>query len=139
MSVSACTDEHKARIINLAFAASEELRMMAQEREPLWLFNFEEGIEVLNAVEYMRRFESLDPTLEEIIEVIKGEFLVLPNLTNQPDNGSTSSLAMENGDSEASRATGIVFRNPISLVDMFMDVVRFLLISLSTLTDGEKV
>lgn len=91
VSVSAHADVNKARIVDLAFAASQELRVMAQEREPLWLFDIDRGTEVL---------------------------------TDKPDNGCTASCTTENKESEASRAIGVVLRNPISLVNMFMDVVR---------------
>ncbi|KAL0306404.1 UNVERIFIED_CONTAM: Homeobox-leucine zipper protein HDG2 [Sesamum radiatum] len=84
VSVSACADVHKMKIIDLAVAASEEVRLMAQEREPLWLFDIDKGSEVLNVSEYRRRFVSLDPTLEEIIRVItEGEPSDIPNLNEK--------------------------------------------------------
>lgn len=131
VAVSACAEVHKTKIIDLAFSASEELRLMAQEQEPLWLFDVDMGSEVLNVAEYKRRFASLDPTLEVIIRVItEGEPSDLPNLNEnveycQSDNGCMSLNTPENVNSEASRANGVVFKNPISLVNMFMDVVRF--------------
>ncbi|KAL0399260.1 UNVERIFIED_CONTAM: Homeobox-leucine zipper protein HDG2 [Sesamum radiatum] len=131
VSVSACADVHKMKIIDLAVAASEELRLMAQEREPLWLFDIDKGSEVLNVSEYRRRFVSLDPTLEEIIRVItEGEPSHLPNLNEKmeccsSENTCMSSHRTTNFDSEASRAIGVVFSNPVSLVNMFMDVDKW--------------
>ncbi|KAI3456966.1 hypothetical protein Pfo_013629 [Paulownia fortunei] len=103
---------------------------MAQEREPLWLFDVDKGSEVLNVAEYKQRFASLDPTLEVIIRVItEGEPSDLPNLNknveSRPDNGCMSSYTTENMASEASRAIGVFSRNPISLVNMFMDVDKW--------------
>ncbi|CAK9168578.1 unnamed protein product [Ilex paraguariensis] len=133
MSVSVHADTYKTKIINLSVAAMEELEQMALEQEPLWLFNVDRRAEVLNAVEYKNRFEPLDAALEEIIGMIKmGRPIELAsfNYTNAEvpnDNGSESSLPMENGptpplETEASRASGVVFMNPIDLVNMFMDV-----------------
>ncbi|KAG8386154.1 hypothetical protein BUALT_Bualt03G0119600 [Buddleja alternifolia] len=129
VSVSACADVHKAKITDLAFTSSEELRLMAQEREPLWVFDIDKSLEALNEAEYKKRFASLDPTLEEIIRVIKeGEPSDISNLNEkvkfQSGNGFISSY--ENCmDCEASRAIGVVFTNPISLVNMFMDVDKW--------------
>ncbi|KAL0362796.1 UNVERIFIED_CONTAM: Homeobox-leucine zipper protein HDG2 [Sesamum calycinum] len=131
VSVSACADVHKMKIIDLAVAASEEVRLMAQEREPLWLFDIDKGSEVLNVSEYRRRFVSLDPTLEEIIRVItEGEPSDIPNLNEKmeccsSENGCMSSYRTINADSEASRAIGVVFSNPVSLVNMLMDVDKW--------------
>ncbi|KAL0353612.1 UNVERIFIED_CONTAM: Homeobox-leucine zipper protein PROTODERMAL FACTOR 2 [Sesamum angustifolium] len=131
VSVSACADVHKMKIIDLAVAASEEVRLMAQEREPLWLFDIDKGSEVLNVSEYRRRFVSLDPTLEEIIRVItEGEPSDIPNLNEKmeccsSENACMSSYRTINADSEASRAIGVVFSNPVSLVNMLMDVDKW--------------
>ncbi|KAK4398493.1 Homeobox-leucine zipper protein PROTODERMAL FACTOR 2 [Sesamum angolense] len=131
VSVSACADVHKMKIIDLAVAASEEVRLMAQEREPLWLFDIDKGSEVLNVSEYRRRFVSLDPTLEEIIRVItEGEPSDIPNLNEKmeccsSENACMSSYRTINADSEASRAIGVVFSNPLSLVNMLMDVDKW--------------
>ncbi|XP_020553953.1 homeobox-leucine zipper protein PROTODERMAL FACTOR 2-like isoform X2 [Sesamum indicum] len=131
VSISACADVHKMKIIDLAVAASEELRLMALEREPLWLFDIDKGSEVLNVSEYRRRFVSLDPTLEEIIRVItEAEPSDLPNLNEKieccsSENVCMSSYRTTNVDSEASRAIGVVFSNPVGLVNMFMDVDKW--------------
>ncbi|PIN12413.1 hypothetical protein CDL12_14977 [Handroanthus impetiginosus] len=117
-------------MIDLAFTASEELRLMAQEREPLWIFDVDKGSEALNMAEYNRRFASLDPSLEQIIRFItKGDpsdLSILNEKNGLPsENGFISSCMTENTNSEASRAIGVVFRNPISLVNMFMDVDKW--------------
>ncbi|KAL2476260.1 Homeobox-leucine zipper protein PROTODERMAL FACTOR 2 [Abeliophyllum distichum] len=121
MSVLVCAETHKAKITGQSFAASEELRQMAQEREPLWVFDVDKSFEVLNFPEYNRRFSSLDPTLEEIIRVITmgGGPAELPNFN---ESGCTHVQPCE---SEASRAIGVVSSNPISLVNMFMDVIEW--------------
>ncbi|KAL2496159.1 Homeobox-leucine zipper protein PROTODERMAL FACTOR 2 [Forsythia ovata] len=118
MSVTVCAETHKAKIMGQSFTASEELRQMAQEREPLWVFDVDRSFEVLNCHEYNRRFSSLDPTLEEIIRVITmggGP----AELSNFNESGCKHVQPCE---SEASRAIGVVSSNPISLVNMFMDV-----------------
>lgn len=121
VAVSSSAEVHKARILDLAYAASEELRLLAQEQQSLWLFDVDNGYDVLNQAEYKQRFASLDPTLEEIIRVIKqGEPSDLPDLNENVECQSGHV-------SEGSRANGVVFRNPISLVGMFMDVVRSLI------------
>ncbi|KAL2496155.1 homeobox-leucine zipper protein PROTODERMAL FACTOR 2-like [Forsythia ovata] len=121
MSVSVCAETHKAKIMGQSFAASEELRQMVQEREPLWVFDVDRSFEVLNFLEYNRRFSSLDPTLEEMIRVITmgGGPAELPNFN---ESGCRHVQPCE---SEASREIGIVSSNPISLVNMLMDVVSF--------------
>lgn len=119
VAVSSSAEVHKARILDLAYAASEELRLLAQEQQSLWLLDVDNGYEVLNQAEYKQRFASLDPTLEEIIRVIKqGEPSDLPDLNENVECQSGHV-------SEGSRANGVVFRNPISLVGMFMDVDKW--------------
>ncbi|XP_075083153.1 homeobox-leucine zipper protein PROTODERMAL FACTOR 2-like isoform X1 [Nicotiana tabacum] len=131
LSVSMCAEVYKGKIVDLALAASEELRQMAQEQEPLWLFDTNKQTEILNEAEYKRRFVHLDPTLEEIIKVItRGGPIDIPNLNGNVDdtseNAQMSMLEMENSampsEIEASRAIGIVLVDPINLVNMLMDV-----------------
>lgn len=121
VAVSSSAEVHKGRILDLAYSASEELRLLAQEQQSLWLFNVDNGYEVLNQAEYKKIFSSLDPTLEEIIRVIKqGEPSDLTDLNENVECQSDHGY-------EGSRAKGVVFRNPISVVDMLMDVVRSLI------------
>ncbi|CAA3030029.1 homeobox-leucine zipper PROTODERMAL FACTOR 2-like [Olea europaea subsp. europaea] len=124
MSVSVCAETHKEKIIRKSLAASEELKQMAQEREPLWVFDLDRSFEVLNFTEYNRRFSSLDPTLEEIIRVITigGGPEELPNFNENVEIIQTESGSTQPCESEASRAIGVVSSNPVSLVNMFMDV-----------------
>ncbi|KAK4363886.1 hypothetical protein RND71_015244 [Anisodus tanguticus] len=121
LSVSVCAEVYKTKIVDLALAASEELRQMVQEQEPLWLFDTNKQTEVLNEAEYKRRFVHLDSTLEEIIKFIaNGGPIDMPNF-----NGNVE-FEMENSTTpseiEASRAIGIVIVDPINLVHMLMDV-----------------
>uniref|UniRef100_A0A3Q7IA58 START domain-containing protein n=1 Tax=Solanum lycopersicum TaxID=4081 RepID=A0A3Q7IA58_SOLLC len=122
LSVSVCAETYKTKIIDLALASSEELRQMAQQQEPLWLFDTNKQTEVLNEVEYKRRFAHLDPTLEEIIKLIAngGGPIDMTNFNGNVDiemgNSSIPSVI------EASRAIGIVLVDPINLVHMLMDV-----------------
>lgn len=130
LSVSMCAEVYKGKIVDLALAASEELRQMAQEQEPLWLFDTNKQTEILNEAEYKRRFVHLDPTLEEIIKVItRGGPIDIPNLNGNVENAQMSMLEMENSampsEIEASRAIGIVLVDPINLVNMLMDVVSY--------------
>ncbi|OIT40138.1 homeobox-leucine zipper protein protodermal factor 2 [Nicotiana attenuata] len=127
LSVSMCAEVYKGKIVDLALAASEEIRQMAQEQEPLWLFDTNNQTEILNEAEYKRRFVHLDPTLEEIIKVIaRGGPIDIPNLNGNVENAQMSMLEMENSampsEIEASRAIGVVLVDPINLVNMLMDV-----------------
>lgn len=124
LSVSVCAETYKTKIVDLALASSEELRQIAQQQEPLWLFDTNKQTEVLNEVEYKRRFAHLDPTLEEIIKFIaNGGPIDMPNFNGNVDiemgNSSIPSVI------EASRAIGIVLVDPINLVHMLMDVVSY--------------
>lgn len=130
LSVSMCAEVYKGKIVDLALAASEELRQMAQEQEPLWLFDTNKQTEILNEAEYKRRFVHLDPTLEEIIKVIaRGGPIDIPNLNGNVENAQMSMLEMENSampsETEASRAIGVVLVDPINIVNMLMDVVSY--------------
>lgn len=127
VAVSSSAEVHKARILDLALSASEELRLVALEQESLWLFDVDSGYEVLNQSEYKRRFASLDPTLEEIIRLITQE-----KPSDLPDLNENVEFEYGNGcilnvNSQGSRANGVVFTNPVCLVSMFMDVVRSLI------------
>ncbi|MCD7463234.1 hypothetical protein HAX54_050192 [Datura stramonium] len=121
ISVSVCAEVYKSKIVDLALAASEELRQMAQEQQPLWLFDTNKQTEVLNEAEYKRRFVHLDPTLEEIIKFIaNGGPIDMPNFKeNVETEMENSSFPSE---IEATRAIGIVLVDPIKLVHMLMDV-----------------
>ncbi|KAL3503456.1 hypothetical protein ACH5RR_037905 [Cinchona calisaya] len=132
MSVSVCSEVNKAKISNLATVASEELLQMALEKEPLWLIDKDKKTEVLNIVEYKRRFASLDATLEEVIRVITTQGTIdLPDLNENAEfhgvsNENLSRLRLQKDasllETEASRAVGVVSADPLSLVNMFMEV-----------------
>lgn len=112
---------YKEKIWKLALSASEELRHMSQEQEPLWLFDTNKSSEVLNEAEYKRRFITLDPTLDEIIRLVStGEPIdQFPNI-NGTANGEFSF------NSEASKSIGIVLASPVSILNVLMNVVRFI-------------
>lgn len=115
VAVSSGAEEHKARILDLAFSATEELRLLAQEHDCLWIFDVDRGHETLNQIEYKRRFEPLDPTLEEIFRLISQGMPRDPNENVECQSGHVSC--------EGSRANGVVYRSPVCLVSMFMDEV----------------
>ncbi|KAM3286991.1 homeobox-leucine zipper protein PROTODERMAL FACTOR 2-like [Capsicum chacoense] len=121
LSVSVSADVYKTKIVDLALAASEELRQMAQQQEPLWLFDTNKQTEVLNEPEYKRRFVHLDPTLEGIIK-----FLANGGPIDMPEFNGNVEVEMEHSstpsDIESSRAIGIVLVDPINLVHMLMNV-----------------
>ncbi|XP_047958030.1 homeobox-leucine zipper protein PROTODERMAL FACTOR 2-like [Salvia hispanica] len=112
VAISSGAEEHKARILDLAFSATEELRLVAQEQDS-WIFDVDSGYETLNQTEYKRRFEPLDPALEEIFRLIsQGKPRDLnENVECQPGHVSF----------DGSRANGVVYRSPVCLVSMFMD------------------
>ncbi|KAL1829223.1 hypothetical protein ACET3Z_007635 [Daucus carota] len=84
----------KSQIIEIANKATEELTNMATRGEPLWIRSFETGREILNYDEYMKEFS-------------------VENLTKRRAKGSSV---------EASRDSGVVFMDPLTLVQCFMDV-----------------
>lgn len=127
ISVSVRADVNKHKITNLVISAMEEIRQLVIEQEALWVFDMEAGTCSLNVGEYKRRFSPLDPTLDEIVRMIKTQeqILGIPNLNEEveilPEVGSA---CLER---EASRDIAVVCMNPVNLVQMFMDVVGFLL------------
>ncbi|RAL45346.1 hypothetical protein DM860_013742 [Cuscuta australis] len=119
LSVSINADTYKERIMNLALSASEEVRQMGQEQEPLWLFDTNKASEVLNEPEYTQRFVSLDATLDEIIKLVStgGEMRhYIPGINGA---ANVTPRVLKN---QASRSIGIVLGSPVSLLDMLMDV-----------------
>ncbi|XP_074375747.1 homeobox-leucine zipper protein GLABRA 2-like isoform X1 [Apium graveolens] len=84
----------KSRIVEIVNQATEELRRMATVGEPLWVRSFETGREILNYDEYLKDFSVGQSTKEQT---------------------KRSSV-------EASRETGVVFMDPTTLIQSFMDV-----------------
>ncbi|XP_058220003.1 homeobox-leucine zipper protein PROTODERMAL FACTOR 2-like [Rhododendron vialii] len=125
ISVSVRADVNKHKITNLVISAMEEIRQLVIEQEALWVFDMEAGTCSLNVGEYKRRFSPLDPTLDEIVRMIKTQepILGIPNLNAEveilPEVGSA---CLER---EASRDIAVVCMNPVNLVQMFMDVVQW--------------
>ncbi|KAI8552765.1 hypothetical protein RHMOL_Rhmol06G0292900 [Rhododendron molle] len=121
VSVSVRADVNKHKITNLVISAMEEIRQLVIEQEALWVFDMEAGTCSLNVGEYKRRFSPLDPTLDEIVRMIKTQepILGIPNLNEVEILPEVGSACL---DREASRDIGVVCMNPFSLVQMFMDV-----------------
>ncbi|XP_042020981.1 homeobox-leucine zipper protein GLABRA 2-like [Salvia splendens] len=86
----------KARIMEAASRAAEELRKMASHGEPLWVRSYETGREMLNYDEYRKEFCAED------------------------ENGSNMQARKKSV--EASRETALVFVDLPWLVQTFMDV-----------------
>lgn len=95
-SINAPSDADKPMIIELAVAAMEELIRMAQMGEPLWMTSLDGTTTVLNEDEYIRAF---------------------PRGIGPKPTGFKC---------EASRESADVIMNHINLVEILMDVVRFI-------------
>ncbi|VFQ67299.1 unnamed protein product [Cuscuta campestris] len=108
--------------MNLALSASEEVRQMGQEQEPLWLFDTNKASEVLNEPEYTQRFVSLDATLDEIIKLVSTGGEIRHYIPGINGAANVTPRVLKN---QASRSIGIVLGSPVSLLDMLMDVVTW--------------
>ncbi|VFQ82551.1 unnamed protein product [Cuscuta campestris] len=100
---------------------------MGQEQEPLWLFDTNKASEVLNEPEYTQRFVSLDATLDEIIKLVSTGGETRHYFPGMNGAANVTPPVLKN---QASRSIGIVLGSPVSLLDMLMDVVRFVYFSL---------
>lgn len=127
LSVSIFAEINKAQISNLAFGASEELKQMAQEEKSLWVFDEIKNSYVLNEVEYKCRFASLDATLEEVIRVITAaeDSNLIMDLKVEEQNQNGEKKLPSKFETEASRATAVVYADAITLVHMLINVVNF--------------
>jgi homeobox-leucine zipper protein len=134
MAVSVSADVNKMKINELVVAAMEELRNMAIEKEPLWRLQQDGKTEILNDIEYMGQFGHVDATLKEIMRMVEvGEPHFLSSLDSTSESSSFESVYKPNWrkehelepilHTEASRETGHVRMNPVSLVGMLMDLV----------------
>ncbi|KAH7529418.1 hypothetical protein FEM48_Zijuj05G0182000 [Ziziphus jujuba var. spinosa] len=90
------TEMDKSLMTDIAANATEELLRLLQTNEPLWMKSSVDGRDVLNLDSYERLFPR-------------------PN----------SHLKNPNFRIEASRYSGVVFMNSLALVDMFMDVNKW--------------
>lgn len=126
LSVSIFGEVNKAQISNLAFGASEELKQMAQEEKHLWVFDEIKNSYVLNEVEYKCRFASLDATLEEVIRVITAaeDSNLIMDLKVEEQNQNGEKKLPSKFETEASRATAVVYADAITLVHMLINVVN---------------
>ena len=96
MSVSVQAEVNRPKITNLVMAAMEELTQLALEEENMWLVDPDTGNRVLNNVEYNRRFEPLDPALEEVLRLIKTEGpLQLLDLNNKLQSTEVGSISLQ--------------------------------------------
>lgn len=140
MSVTFSLETTKHEIEELAKNAMDEVTKLFTEGEPLWQHDLDRGIEVLNMVEYERKFSSkLDNTLDEIIRMISVDAplnspdldgIITNNNNINNDNKEPSrkeDTVMQEQRSlqvhHASREVGYVQLPPISVVEILMDVV----------------
>ncbi|GAA0174739.1 homeodomain transcription factor [Lithospermum erythrorhizon] len=125
MAVSIPTDNYKTQVVELSLSASEELKEMVEGEDPLWIYDDVKQIQVLNEVEYKRRFAPLDSSLEEIIKVITNGGSIIDELPNLNVDEIQSETKFE---TEASRAMGIVNMNAHRIANIFMDVEQWSLL-----------
>ncbi|KAG9153804.1 hypothetical protein Leryth_005928 [Lithospermum erythrorhizon] len=125
MAVSIPTDNYKTQIVELSLSASEEIKEMVEGEDPLWIYDDVKQIQVLNEVEYKRRFAPLDSSLEEIIKVITNGGSIIDELPNLNVDEIQSETKFE---TEASRAMGIVNMNAHRIANIFMDVEQWSLL-----------
>lgn len=129
MQVMVSAESAKAKIIDVAVAAADELIHKACALQPLWIFDQDRETETLNVPEYRQRFENIGSTLDDIIKLIADAAEPSNGLeTAANDKPPTISNSVGNGDSsnletEASRATGVVLMRPLNIVDLLMNIV----------------
>lgn len=119
------------KITELAVAAMEELTKMALKGEPLWRLQEDGKSEILNDVEYIREFRHVDATLMEIMKMVEVRHSqCLPSLDSNSEFELESEykplpheIVPEPLHTEASRETGYVRINPVSIVELLMDFV----------------
>jgi homeobox-leucine zipper protein len=136
MAVSVSAEVNKMKITELAVAAMEELTKMALIKgEPLWRLQEDGKSEILNDVEYIREFRHVDATLMEIMKMVEVRHSQsLPSLDSNSHEYELESeykplpheLGPEPLHTEASRETGYVRVNLLSIVELLMDFVGFL-------------
>ncbi|XVF70556.1 hypothetical protein PTKIN_Ptkin11bG0171200 [Pterospermum kingtungense] len=131
MAVSIGADPNKNKIIEQSIEAMEELIKMASKGEPLWQRKGNGEFETLNGLQYLREFGSVDATMEEIIKMVEiGEAQCLPSFDQFPcgsqDNPtSPPKFEFEPLHIEASREVGFVNMNPLSIVELLMDLKQW--------------
>lgn len=106
-------EEEKTIAMELAMSSTDELVKMCRTNEPLWVRNNETGREVLNPQEHSRMF-------------------------HWPLNLKQRSSEFR---TEASRDSSVVIMNSITLVDAFVDAVRFpvLITSFTTIVNYSNI
>ncbi|XP_021722389.1 homeobox-leucine zipper protein PROTODERMAL FACTOR 2-like [Chenopodium quinoa] len=136
LSLSADTSKHKVE--ELAEKAMDEVTKMFVGGDPLWQHDLDKGMEVLNMVEYKRKFNSnLDTTLDEIIKIIAvdapldlpnfDEIIVTSNNNNNKPSKEEDVVMQEqikslNNVHHGSREVNYVHMPAISIVEILMDV-----------------
>lgn len=143
MAVSVSADVNKNKIIDLAMESIQELKKKAVALEPLWRFDTNMNVEILDDFEYIKEFGHVNATLMEIVRMLEvGTTSSLPmfdtNLETStahhhhhqtsphnmlPDHPPQSSSSMPNLQIEASRETAFIGMSPASIVELLMDVV----------------
>lgn len=142
MAVSVSAEVNKMKITEVAVSAMEELAKKALAGAPLWQLQEDGKTEVLSDLEYMREFGHIDATLMDIMKMVEvGEPQRLPiSLDTSTNSGSSFEseyrpilpqelLGPEPLHTEASRKTGLIRVNPLSIVELLMDLVGFNLFS----------
>ncbi|GAB4846188.1 hypothetical protein Ancab_025186 [Ancistrocladus abbreviatus] len=121
VSLSVNAEYNKLKIRDLVINGVDELTKLSLENEPLWQYDPKKETEVLNSVEYTRRFSILKQTLEEVIRLITVDAPL-----NVANLGGTSEPLGEQGARaahiEASREILCVQMPPITIVNIMMDV-----------------
>ncbi|KAG2678020.1 hypothetical protein I3760_12G124300 [Carya illinoinensis] len=138
MAVSVSAEVNKMKITEVAVSAMEELAKKALAGAPLWQLQEDGRTEVLNDLEYMREFGHVDATLMDIMKMVEvGEPQRLPiSLDTSTNSGSSFEseyrpilphelLGPEPLHTEASRKTGLIRVNPLSIVELLMDLKQW--------------
>ncbi|KAJ1401514.1 START domain [Sesbania bispinosa] len=122
--VSIFAEATKAKIIDLAHSAFDELLRIGVVGKPLWHSQVDYRFEILNDIEYLRQFGQVDTTLREIMKLVEvNDPQTLPSFNSFGTQYQTSEPAHEAAlQIEASRETAFVNMSPISLVELLMDV-----------------
>ncbi|KAJ7953410.1 Homeobox-leucine zipper protein [Quillaja saponaria] len=92
-------EEEKSLAMELALSSMDELVKMCHVKQPLWIRNQENGLEVLNIEEHAKMFP------------------------NWPINFKQNSRELR---TEASRDSAVVIMNSITLVDAFLDALKWM-------------
>ncbi|OIV98701.1 hypothetical protein TanjilG_24872 [Lupinus angustifolius] len=124
VGVSTHVDPTKAKIIDLAYSAMDELIVLGLVGEPLWQPKKHDRHQTLNSIEYLRQFGMIDESLRGIIKLVEvGEPQSLPSLESyllEPSmSNATQNVALQ---VEASRDVEYIKMSPMKLIELLMDM-----------------